>query len=134
MKSKLLLQQNPDLAGSIASTLCMIHCIVTPFLFVAQTMHVTCGSIGPWWWHGLDFLFLIIGLFAIRKTQLTTSLLWIPSAMYLSWALLTLLILNNRMSFMTLSGMLIYIPACGLICLHIYNLKYCQCNDDECCV
>ena len=28
----------------------------------------------------------------------------------------------------------IYIPTLGFIGLHIYNTRYCNCDDEECCI
>ena len=38
--------KNSDIFGAISSTLCLFHCVVTPFLFFV-----------PFWWSGLNFAF-----------------------------------------------------------------------------
>lgn len=134
MNDNILSTRRSDLFGSMASTLCMLHCIATPFVFIAQTAHASCGSLGPWWWHALDFIFLLIGFFAIRRSQQTSSLTWIAKAMYVSWSILTLLILNNKMALLPITGWLIYLPACSLVALHLYNMKYCKCESENCSV
>ena len=44
-----------DTVGAAASFLCMIHCVATPFLFVAQACASTCCSAAPTWWRAIDF-------------------------------------------------------------------------------
>ena len=48
-----------DNIGIIASSLCMIHCIGTPFLFIAKACSVSCCSDVPIWWQLIDYFFLI---------------------------------------------------------------------------
>ena len=49
-----------DSVGIIASTLCMIHCIGTPFIFIAKACSATCCSEAPLWWVIIDYIFLFI--------------------------------------------------------------------------
>ena len=46
--------KNSDTFGALASTLCLIHCILTPLLYVL-----------PLWWKGLNLVFLLISFFAV---------------------------------------------------------------------
>ena len=39
--------QKPDSIGVLSSALCMIHCIATPFFFVATACTATCCSAAP---------------------------------------------------------------------------------------
>jgi len=34
----------PDLFGALVSSLCLIHCAATPFLFIAKVCSATCCS------------------------------------------------------------------------------------------
>ena len=48
-----------DTIGAISSSLCVIHCLMTPLLFTAQSLtavHHDHHS-APVWWGNLDFLF-----------------------------------------------------------------------------
>ena len=54
-----------DSIGIIASTLCAIHCIATPFIFIVKACTATCCSDAPSWWLMIDYLFLIISFLAI---------------------------------------------------------------------
>lgn len=123
-----------DLIGAASSSLCMVHCLLTPVLFAAHaTSSVACSEIGPGWWKMIDFLFLIISFVAIRYTVKTTSSERMPSLMYITWSLLAILIINNFVHVLPIPHAMIYIPALSLSALHLYNRKYCRCQDDVCC-
>ncbi len=118
-----------DSIGIMASSLCMIHCILTPFFFAVKTCSASCCQDSPIWWRLIDFTFLAISLFAIQKIKTEN---WIKSAMWVSWSLLVLIILNENLQLINIFNNIIYIPAFALIALHFYNLKYCQCSEESC--
>ena len=124
---------NSDYLGAAASGLCIIHCLLTPVLFVVQaSSSLTCSEISPGWWSAIDYLFLAVTFFAIRATTRSTTSGWIAQALYLSWAILAIVIVNESLHLLPLSPMIKYIPAGLLVTLHLYNLKYCRCEDDVC--
>lgn len=126
--------EKPDNIGALASTLCMIHCFATPFIFIAQSCATTCCASAPEWWIWIDYIFLAISFFAIYRSTKTTSKQWIKSALWISWILLVIIILNERIALIHLPEIFKYITASSLVVLHLYNRKYCQCKEDECCV
>lgn len=81
---------NSDFLGAFASGLCLIHCIATPFLFVAQAAahhdHHHHGA-SPGWWL-IDSAFLIISLLAVYWTARNTSKQWMKIALAASWLFL----------------------------------------------
>ena len=121
------LRQKPDLIGVIATSLCMIHCFMTPVLFAVQSFTVVNNDIAPIWWSNLDFLFIIISFFAIYKSTKNSTNRYIKSALWTVWFILFFLILNEKLSLISLFESSIYIVASGLAILHLYNLNYCQC-------
>lgn len=121
-----------DTIGMIASSLCMIHCIATPFIFFAKTCSDTCCAGAPAWWSWIDILFLVISLFSVYHAVKNTSKNWIKPAMWTSWVILFFIILNEQVSLFPLFESAIYIPAISLVALHFYNLKYCRCADTAC--
>ena len=125
----------PDTFGALASTLCVIHCLITPVVFIASTcsVHHEYSSI-PKWWINLDFLFLLISFVAIYRSTQTTSKKIMKPALWISWFLLSLLVVNEKMTLLNLPVYFTYISATTLAALHLYNLKYCQCKDDNCCI
>lgn len=123
-----------DLMGVIASGLCMIHCIATPFLFIAQACAVSCCADAPVWWQVVDYLFIIISFFAIYFATKKSTNRWVRMALWGAWGLLLLVLLSKTFIIPSLSKVFIYVPALSIVGLHVYNLKYCKCVDQECCV
>ncbi len=124
------IKNQPDWWGAAASTLCLIHCIITPFIFVAQACSTSCCQDSPWWWGAIDGGFLLIAWGAIRWAAVSTSITWMPRALYATWLALALVILNDRIGLVAL-GWLSYLPALLLVGLHLYNRRYCDCNKCE---
>ncbi|MEM7104728.1 MAG: MerC domain-containing protein [Bacteroidota bacterium] len=122
-----------DNIGAFASSLCLVHCIATPFIFVSSSCAISCGANSPFWWVAIDYLFIAISFFAVYWSAKNTSKEWMRYAFWISWALLLVVIANERLSLVPLTGYAIYIPAIGLVGLHLYNKKYCQCVDTGFC-
>lgn len=123
-----------DNVGIIAGTLCMIHCISTPFLFIAKACSSVCCADAPVWWQLIDYAFLIISFIAIYFITKKSTLSWIKITFWISWFLLLLTLLNHTFRIISLPEYLIYIPASAIIILHFYNLKFCKCSEDSCCI
>lgn len=128
-----LILQNPDTVGALASTLCVIHCLATPFIFIAHTYAVEGGETSASWWRHLDYVFLIISFLSVARSATNTSKSFMKLALWLSWGILCLLILNEKIQLSALPEMITYVTALSLAVLHIYNLKYCQCKTHTCC-
>ncbi|MFK7934800.1 MAG: MerC domain-containing protein [Saprospiraceae bacterium] len=127
-------RNNPsDLFGALASSLCVIHCVATPLIFVVQASAIRCSEIGPWWWRILDYLFLVVSIFAIYQSADKTSLAWMPKTMYIAWGVLAFLIINTTFHVLPIPHLLVYLPAFSLVFLHLYNRKYCRCATTKCC-
>jgi hypothetical protein len=129
----IVLKQKTDLIGAITSTLCLIHCIATPFIFIAQSSSMVCCDSALGWWRLIDYFFLIISFFAVYRSTQTTASYWIKPFLWLSWSVLFIIIMNEKITWFPLSEQAIYFPALALIVLHLYNKKYCQCNTTKCC-
>lgn len=117
-----------DLVGAVASGLCLIHCVATPFIFVVQSCSATCCEASPLWWKWIDYIFLIISFFAVYQSSHNTNKIWIGRALWISWFILFGILLNERFGITDTPTYLIYIPAITLIILHLYSNKYCQCS------
>lgn len=124
--------QKSDTFGAIASTLCLIHCLITPFIFIAQTCSRTCCSSAPTWWRTIDLLFLTISFFAVYWSASLTSKNWLKIAFWVSWVSLFILLANENLNLINVPHKSTYLPSFGLILLHLYNKKYCKCTDDAC--
>jgi len=128
-----------DLWGAAASGLCLIHCLATPFLFTVQAgvehhHHHHHHGDSPAWWGIIDVAFLLISLVAVYFTIQHTTRQWVKYAIAFCWVFLAFVILNEKVEMIHLAEEAIYLPAIGLIGIHLYNWKYCQCEDEECCV
>ncbi len=122
-----------DVIGIAASALCMVHCIVTPFVFIAKTCSDVCCASAPTWWSWIDLSFLVISFFAIMHAVKHTSKQWMKYAMWTSWSFLLIVIANEQLELFTLFENAIYLPGLSLVALHFYNLKYCKCAEVSCC-
>lgn len=118
-----------DSLGIMASSLCLLHCLATPLLFAAQSQILNWAP----WWSSIDVFFLLISAFAIYKSTTTVVKNWIKSALWISWAVLFFIIINEKIEWLPIPEVAIYFPSMSLVFLHIYSNKYCQCTDDKCC-
>jgi len=123
-----------DIIGATASAMCFIHCLVTPFLFVAYSNTAIIGDTHPWWWGILDIVFLVISFFAVYWSTYNTSKQFVKYTFWTLWMLLALIIINEKWKIAHIAEVFIYLTTLGLVFLHFYNRRYCQCEDDKCCV
>lgn len=123
-----ILVKHSDRLGIIISTICGIHCIATPLLFVTRA----CCTNAPNWWKSLDVLFLLLSFITIYFSIKHSTNSLVKIGLGLSWLFLAAVIANEYINIFSFPEWLIYIPAFCLIILHVYNRKYCQCKY-QCC-
>ncbi|WP_335974521.1 MerC domain-containing protein [Gaetbulibacter jejuensis] len=128
-----IILQKPDTVGALASTLCLLHCIATPLLFIVHSCAAGGCASSPFWWKSLDFVFLAISLIAVKRSTQNTSKPFMKPLLWISWSCLFFLIINERLLWVSFPESLMHISAVSLAVLHIYNLKYCLCKTDKCC-
>lgn len=121
---KNIVLKNSDIFGASSSTLCLIHCILSPLLFLAPVF----------WWSSLNILFITVSFIAVNESVKNTSRKIMKPLLWIGFSLLTLSIVNEEFHFLHVPELFNYSAATFLAGLHIYNLKYCQCNDENCCV
>ncbi|MFA8341422.1 MAG: MerC domain-containing protein [Rhodothermaceae bacterium] len=121
-----------DNIGMTSSTLCLIHCMITPFIFIAQACTASCCADAPVWWKTIDFLFLVISFVAVYYSAKTTSKIWMRYTFYFSFILLFFLIINDHLVLFEVAKTPLYITAGLLAGLHFYNRKYCLCQSTCC--
>ena len=129
-----LILQKPDTLGTIVSTLCVMHCLATPLIFIAHTCPIDGYETSPSWWRNLDYIFLIISFLAVMRSAKNTSKSFMKLSLWLSWVTLFLLIINEKIQLISLPEIMTYVTALSLAVLHIYNMKYCQCKTNKCCI
>ena len=125
--------RKPDTIGAIVSTLCVVHCLLTPLLFVAQSYTATHSHEAPFWWKNLDYLFILISIIAVYESTKKSTNKLIKAGLWMNWIMLFLLILNEKLVWIELDEIITYCVALTLSMLHIYNLNYCQCETENCC-
>ena len=125
--------RKPETIGAIVSTLCVVHCLLTPLLFVAQSYTATHSHEAPFWWKNLDYLFILISVIAVYESTKKSTNKLIKAGLWMSWIMLFLLILNEKLVWIELDEIITYSVALTLSMLHIYNLNYCQCETENCC-
>lgn len=121
-----------DSLGIMSSTLCMIHCIGTPFIFFAKACSATCCSDAPVWWLMIDYLFLIISFCAIYFTINQSTAQWLKISFWIAWITLLTTILLHSFSISILPTYFNYIPALAVVILHFYNMKFSSCQNENC--
>ena len=121
---------HPDNIGATFSTLCVIHCFATPFLFITQSYILVV----PGWWQALNYIFLTLSFFAVYKTSQNSSNQIVKTLLFVFWGILASLLISEEFELFHLPEFITYLTGLTLAGLHIYNKKYCQCVDDECCV
>lgn len=123
--------QKPDIFGAIASTLCVIHCLATPIIFLAHSCSISNSS--PIWWSNIDYVFVAISFFAVYRSSQTTSKNLMKWLLWINWVTLALLITNVKIQWIIVPEIYMYFTALMLAIIHIYNLNYCQCKTNKCC-
>lgn len=107
--------------GIASATLCVAHCILTPFLLVIVAKYE--------WWESLTFLFLAISFYAVYeavKSKPPKHILWLICGSYALTA--TFLLMEESWA---LAEPLSYLTSAGLVLGHILNIQYCKnCTND----
>lgn len=125
---QLFLKANSDIVGAAASFLCFIHCVITPFFFLAQTCSITCAEGAPFWWKWIDYIVLAISFFAVNHAIRHSTLKNIKIILWSSWLVLAILLINEHTHFFALPEWFVYIPTFGLILGHLYNYHSYRCK------
>ena len=118
----ILYKSNSDVIGAVTSSLCLLHCICTPFLFIAQTHAIDHVGSVPFWWKILDFVFLVITFFAVYWSYKSTSKYWMKTALWITWLCLCIIIINEKVALLPIPEFAIYVPALGWH-FYIYTIK-----------
>ena len=70
---EILNANKPDIVGAAASSLCMLHCLATPIIFLAGAHSAAHAAEAPVWWILIDYIFLAISFLAIDATRKTST-------------------------------------------------------------
>ena len=127
-----LVMNNSDTIGIFTSLICSIHCFATPILFVAQSGFAS-ADIQPIWWESINYLFIVFSFIAVYYSVRNTSKKIMKPILWICWLFFTTIILNEIIGIVEISELFSYVSAFSLAFAHTYNLRYCQCEDGECC-
>ena len=119
--------QNIDIYGIIVCTICLLHCIATPLIFLSVAA-TNDNKISPLFlWKNLDYLFLAISLFIVYNSAKNTTKPMMKYLMGISWLMLFLVITNEKIGVFHLPELITYITSINLAVVHLYNYRYCRC-------
>lgn len=121
-----------DNIGMASSSLCLVHCMITPFIFIAHACTTKCCGESPFWWKAIDFLFLVISFIAVYFAAKNSSKRWVRITFYILFGALSFLTMNHHREIFKLPLQLNYASAFLLCSLHLYNKKYCK-RSNHCC-
>jgi len=127
-----ILNRKSDEVGMFSSTLCMIHCLATPFLFIAVPTSSSHHHGGPEWWGLLDLVFLLISFIAVYISVKHSKVGWMRISLIITFIALTFFILNERFEGIEFPFDMVYIPAVALVVLHLINRRQCRCAPGYC--
>mgnify|MGYP005717468239 FL=1 len=123
-----------DKVGVASNILCMLHCFATPFIFFSQTQTVHIGHDIPFAWQIINYFFIAVSGIAVYYSTKNSTNNIVKLLMVVSWSILSFLIISEGLELFHLPEIFTYLSASFLSLLHIYNLKYCTCDDEECCI
>ena len=127
-----VLHNNSDTIGVFTSLVCSIHCFATPILFVAQS-GLLSSNIQPLWWESINYIFIALSFISVYYSAKNTSENIMKPILWVCWLFFVSVILNEMIELTKIPELFSYVSAFSLAYAHVYNLKYCQCKDGECC-
>lgn len=114
-----------DNVGILISSLCFVHCLATPFIFIAQTCSKTCCAEAPVWWQAIDYIFLAVSFLAIWFSVKNSKKQWIKAALWINLIFLAAVLFFEEKATELFFEHIIFVPALTLIALHFYNKMFC---------
>ena len=125
--------KNSDNLGILSSSLCLIHCFITPFIYMSFASLFNQNDFLYSSWKGINIIFIVFSLIAVnRSTKKTTSKI-IKPIFWFSWCFLFFVLFNEEVKFIELPELVSYLSALNLAGIHVFNLKFCGCKDENCC-
>ena len=123
-----------DKVGVASNILCMLHCFATPFIFLSQTQTAHISHDVPFAWQIINYFFITVSAIAVYYSAKNSTNNIVKFLMVVFWLILSFLIISEGLEILHLPEILTYLSASFLSLLHIYNLKYCTCSDEDCCI
>ena len=126
MKNIKYFTNNSDFFGVMTCSLCLIHCISTPLIFISLSSLTTELSSSYSLWRNFDYVFILISFFMVYFSTQKTTVKAMRYLFWLSWIALFAIIINEKIVVFQFSEYMTYLAAIVLSILHLYNLKYCK--------
>ena len=123
-----------DKVGVASNILCMLHCFATPFIFLSQTQTAHISHDIPFAWQIINYFFITVSAIAVYYSTKNSTNNIVKFLMVVFWLILSFLIISEGLEILHLPEIFTYLSASFLSLLHIYNLNYCTCSDEECCI
>lgn len=129
----LMIRNHSDSIGILAGSICLVHCLATPLLFVVKSCtHASCEA-APMWWQLMDYAFLAIALGAIVTTKSNTRFAWLKGSLWVSWLALLGVLLSHSFDIVHISTIVSYIPPLLIVALHSFNVISQRKTAHSCC-
>jgi len=87
----------------------------------------------PFLWLSINYVFLLISSLAVYYSIQKSTKAFVKVLLFVFWFALSFLIINEGFEGFHIPEFYTYLSASSLALIHLYNLKYCTCKDEECC-
>jgi hypothetical protein len=108
-----------DKTGIASAVICSVHCLVIPALLLIK---INTNSVVAWnlpeWWHSLDYIFLLVGFYAVYHSSQHAHSNYIKVSLWVFWIILAIAIIFEKSLYW-----MAYIASAGLITTHSINLR-----------
>lgn len=123
-----------DWLGAAASSLCVVHCMLTPLFFVAKpvfsmAMHPHAHGHGLWGY--LDYVFLVLSLLAVWYSSEHTTHATLRWVLWASWVAFAIGLFFEPFD-LPYGQWLMYMGSISLIIAHVKNYHHCHRAGLEC--
>ncbi len=107
-----------DIVGIIASSVCIIHCMLTPLIAIIFSEVIKDK------YELLNYLFLLISLVSVVLSVKSSKHPFIKGLLIYFWIQLSVSLFFEDKNI--IFSILMYFSAIGLIGIHVLNIKYCS--------
>jgi hypothetical protein len=122
---KRFLSSYPDLLGITASSLCLVHCMLTPVLFISTAVFALPipdhSQDIPLFWKGIELFFLALSFWSVQQVVKQKPPRWLSGLFFVMWFILVGLVLLEWAHLHVLGDYPKYATGLALIGLHLFH-------------